>query len=201
MFGGFLQHLTLNMWHRGAFFYMPNSISTWSLKDLNISLNLICPKLFNFHTWYGIVWFTHEWEKFTWSCLCGSPFDLGARFANFFLRAKDLLNFQMCDSNYASQYWGIFENYVYKLFRIGLLYTNSSSFLLGPWPSQPPCLKWDYNVDCLKVRTWSSNDIQTRLLKPYIVHYLWKVAHGHVCVYKLFWKKNCKKKNKMLCYF
>jgi len=46
-----LQRKTLNMWHKGASFYMPNSISTWSLKDFNISLNLIRPKLFNFHTW------------------------------------------------------------------------------------------------------------------------------------------------------
>jgi hypothetical protein len=30
MLAGFLQHETLNMRHRGASLYMPNSISTWS---------------------------------------------------------------------------------------------------------------------------------------------------------------------------
>jgi hypothetical protein len=141
MFGEFLQHWTLNMQHRGAFFYMPNSISTWSIKDLNISLNLICPKLFNFHTWFNNYVVHMRREKFTWLCLCESPFDMGARFAfNLFVRAKDLFTFHMCDSNYANQSWGIFQNYVYKLFRIELFYTNNNSFLSSPWPSWPPCL-------------------------------------------------------------
>jgi hypothetical protein len=48
MFGGFLQRETLNMRQRGASFYVLNSISTWSLKDLNISMNLIYPRLFIF---------------------------------------------------------------------------------------------------------------------------------------------------------
>jgi hypothetical protein len=52
MFGGFLQCEILNMQRKGAFPYMLNSISTWNLKDLkdlDVFLNLIHPRLLNFH--------------------------------------------------------------------------------------------------------------------------------------------------------
>jgi hypothetical protein len=52
MFSGFLQHGTLNMWHMGAYLYMPNSISTQSLQDLNIFPNLICCMLLIVHIWF-----------------------------------------------------------------------------------------------------------------------------------------------------
>jgi hypothetical protein len=75
---------TLNMWHKRAYFYMFNSISTWtstwSLKDLNISLNLIRLGYLISTPNLTIVWFTQGWEKFTWLCRCESPFNMGARF-------------------------------------------------------------------------------------------------------------------------
>ncbi len=40
------------MRRRGASFYMLSSIFTWNLKDFNISMHLIHPKLFNLHIWF-----------------------------------------------------------------------------------------------------------------------------------------------------
>jgi len=84
------------MWCRGPCFYIIKSISTWSLKDLNISMNLInlgysisTPNL-------KIVWFTWRWKKFTRLCLCESPSKMGARFAFCNLQEPKISSLSIC---------------------------------------------------------------------------------------------------------
>jgi hypothetical protein len=128
MFGGFLQHETLNMQRRGASFYMlANSISTRTLKDLNISLNLIHPMLINFHTWFGNCMVYTRMRKIHTSVPIWIPFWFGGWVCLLFVGAKDLLTFHMCNSNYASRSWGIFSKLCLQVasnFHIGLLYAR-----------------------------------------------------------------------------
>jgi hypothetical protein len=134
---------------------MSNSISTWSLKDFNIFLNLITKSCSMSTLELAIVWFTRRWEKFTWLCLCESPYDLGARFA-FCLQGPNIFSPSICvilivqaepEECFKITFASCFESLDW------IALHKNSSLLLGPWHGQPPYLKWKYNVNCLKTRT------------------------------------------------
>jgi hypothetical protein len=58
----------------------------------------------------------HENEKKSHGCANVNPFLIqGLSSPSICKLAKDLLTFHMCDSNFASQPWGIFQNCIYKL--------------------------------------------------------------------------------------
>jgi hypothetical protein len=155
MFGQFLQRKTLNMWHKGASFYMPNSISTWSLKDLNISLNLICPKLFNFHTWSNNYMVYTRIKKIDTVVPKWILFYQRGRFT-FHLQEPKIFSPSICvilimQINFGEYFRIVFTSCFKSLDWVVL--HKSNSILLGLWFGQPPCLKWEYNVDCLKIQT------------------------------------------------
>ncbi len=102
-----------------------------------------------------ITWFTQGWKKFTWSCLCESPFDMGARFA-FHLQEPKISSPSMCvtlamqdnpKAYFKTMFVNCFESPDWVVIH------KSNLLLLGPWLGQPPCLKWKYNVDCLTGQT------------------------------------------------
>jgi hypothetical protein len=81
---------------------------------------------------------------------------------------------------------------------------NNSSISSNPWPSWPPYLKWEYNVDCLKAQT-KSFDVTTYKQAPlfpnYWSHNLCTISKRlHVGKFTNSLRKNFYKKKKCLLY-